>query len=169
MNSYPVVMITVSVKDALCSSFFGYIASDRFDSFSMSEWLTEVGLLPPAPAGSESVANDCPETEESRAYDDVLRDISSCEWVLYGLIRGSGRRYRESKMGFFEAEFATTYFTVQVALVQDDAEFIRKAMQWRQELREEPLPTPEVTMMSPEAFGGQVIANFLQLEESSDS
>jgi hypothetical protein len=163
MNCYPVVMIQVFTEDGI-PPLFGMVTKDNWMSFSLEDFVRESGRIPEIdnPPASLSMSQ--------KMWDDLIldvyRDLSSCEWAIYGFIRGSLRRYCGlDKYGVFDAEFATTYFRCRVAIATDDPSFIRKAMSWGQELNEIPNPDAvELTdpkdipwdlfpQLAPESFG----------------
>ncbi|DAD50012.1 TPA_asm: hypothetical protein [ssRNA phage Gephyllon.1_14] len=134
--NYPVVLIRLNTTEW---SEFGHFPLNAV--FSLEAFVTERGHLPKEATGREA-------SDWNEVHDDVVRDIASCEWVLYGIIRGSNRRYLDiDKSGLTVGFFATTYFSLDVAIVESNFAFISKCGDWGISLEETapPVLVDEVT------------------------
>jgi hypothetical protein len=120
--NYPVAMVLYTTT---VHSEFGVWDMDKGDFPSMA-FLSERKVVPPV--------GDYPSSDSelsSGALSEVYRDIDSCDWFLYGIFRGAKRRNPTGEIASFAGDFSSTYFSVSVAIVHDDASFIRKAFEWQ--------------------------------------
>jgi hypothetical protein len=130
--NYPVVLIKLTASD--WSEFGHFPLTTEVDLVAL---VTERSRLPSELQLGGDVAR-------LSIRDDMVREIASCEWFLYGIIRGSMRRYPESgDFGLTSGSLQSGYLHMAVAIVDSDHSFLRVCGDWGIELQEA-VPQPEV-------------------------